>query len=140
MIINELLLNFLGHTGKGVVSSLQFTGESLEGAGNLLFHFLVLSLSETRVEGVAFQRASTTDTSGNDILSFRINIHESIAITEGRGGVLVGLLESTVVVFNDGVEKISEDGVRLGVRSIDTNSRVQVLNTFTRTGKINTVE
>jgi hypothetical protein len=45
--------------------------------------------------------------------------------------MLIGLLEATMVVLNDGVEHISEHGVSLCIRRIDTDSRVMVLETCT---------
>jgi len=129
MIINELLLGFLGHAGKGVVSTLKFSSQALEGGRNLLFHLLVLSFSETGVEGISLQGAPTTNSGGQNVLSLRVYIDQHTAVTEVPSGVLVALLESTMVVFDDGVEEVSEESVGFSIRGINTNSRVQVLHT-----------
>lgn len=42
--------------------------------------------------------------------------------------MLVGLLESSMIVLDDWVEQIGKDFVGLGVRGIDTNTAVQILN------------
>jgi hypothetical protein len=130
VIINELLLSFLGHAGQGVVSSLQFSGQVGKGGRNLVFHLLVLGFGQARVEWVSLQGTTASNTSGNHIFAFRINVDESVSVTEVAGRVFVRLLEATMVVLNDGVEEVSEGGVRFGIRSIDTASRVQVLNTY----------
>lgn len=44
--------------------------------------------------------------------------------------MLVSLLEATMVVFDDGVEEVSENGVRLSVRGVDAHPRVRVLDTY----------
>jgi hypothetical protein len=43
--------------------------------------------------------------------------------------MLIGLLEATVIVLNDGVEQISKHGVSLRIWRVDTDSRVMVLKT-----------
>lgn len=44
VIVDQLLLHFLAHAGERVESTLQFSTESRQRAGYLLFHFLVLRL------------------------------------------------------------------------------------------------
>lgn len=59
----------------------------------------------------------------------RIEIAERVNVAEVLGRMLVGLLEAAVVVVDDGIEELGEDGVRLGVGRIDTNAGIMVLQT-----------
>ena len=54
--------------------------------------------------------------------------------------VLVGLLEAGMVILDDGVEQVGEEGVGLGVRGVHTDARVQVLNTCRNTQTSGTVK
>uniref|UniRef100_A0A0A9XT78 Glutamate racemase n=1 Tax=Lygus hesperus TaxID=30085 RepID=A0A0A9XT78_LYGHE len=128
VIIDELLLDLFGHASEWVVGSLELTLQTAEGAGNLLFHLFVLSLSQAGVEGVALHGPTAPNSSGNDVFASRVEVAERVNIAPFLGGVFVSLFESTVVVFNDGVEEISEHGVRFGIGSVDANTRVQVFN------------
>jgi len=129
VIIDELLLDLLGHASQRVESSLELTLESGESGRDFVFHLFVLGLSETGVEGVSLHRASATDTGGDDELTFGVQVAQSLDITEVAAGVFVSGLESSVVVADDGVEKVSEDRVRLGIGSVHTDSGVQILHT-----------
>ena len=73
MIIDELLLDLLGHASQRVESSLELTLESGESGRDFVFHLFVLGLSETGVEGVSLHRASATDTGGDDELTLKTN-------------------------------------------------------------------
>jgi len=129
VVIDQLLLDLLGHSGERVESSLQFTFQSGERGGDFVFHLLVLGLSQAGVEGVSLHRAAATDAGRDDVLALRVQVAQSFDISEVTSGVLVASFESGVVVADDGVEQVSEDGVRLGIGGIDTNTRVQILHT-----------
>jgi len=129
VIINQLLLDILAHSSQGVVFALQLTGETGKGLGDFLFHFLVHGLGEAGVEGVSFHGATASHSGRDHILALRVDIDKGVNITEVLGRVLVGLLETNVVVFNDGVKEGSEKGVSLGIRGVDTDTRVKILNT-----------
>jgi len=126
VVVDELLLDILTHTGQWEEGTLEITFKSGEGRGNLLFHFLVLVLGQAGVEGVSLHGAAATDTGGDDVLTSRVQIAESVDITPVLGRVLVGLLESTMVVLDDGVEQVSEDGVSFGIRCVDSYTRVVI--------------
>lgn len=129
VVIDQLLLGFLGHTGEGVECALEFALEAREGGGDFLFHLLVLGLSQAGVEGVALHGAAAAHTGGDDELAGGVQVAQSLDITPVLGGVLVGLLKTIVVVLNDGVEQVGEDYVRLSIGGVDSNTRVQVLHT-----------
>lgn len=129
MVINELLLNLLGHSLQWVVRAFQFTIKGFESLLNFGFHLLVLGLSETWVERVSLQRTAATDSGRDDEGSLWVNIHEHRPISQVTSRVLVGLFESRMVVFDDGVEEVGEQRVRLCIRSVDTDSRVRVFAT-----------
>lgn len=129
VVIDELLLDILGHASEGVEGTLELTLKTGESGGDLLFHLFVLSLSEARVEGIALHGATATDAGGDDELTLGVNVYKGVDITEVLGGVLVSLRESHMVVLNDGVEKRSEDGVGLSIRGVHTDAGVEVLNT-----------
>jgi len=122
VVVDKLLLHLLGHAGQGVEGALVVTSELGEGGGNLLFHLLVLGLSQAGVEGVALHGATTPDTGGDNIFALRVNIDKGVDIAKVLGRVLVGVGESYVVVLNDGVEEGGKEGVGLGIRGIDTNT------------------
>lgn len=56
-----------------------------------------------------------------------IEVAEGVDIAEVLGRVLVGLLEAAVVVVDDGVEDLAEQGISLGVGRVDADSGVVVL-------------
>lgn len=58
-----------------------------------------------------------------------VEIAEVVDVTEVLGWMLVGLLEAAVIVVDDGIENLSEDGVRLGVGRINTNAGIMILQT-----------
>jgi hypothetical protein len=59
----------------------------------------------------------------------RVQVAQGVHITPVLRWMLVGLLETTMVVLNDGIEQISKHRVSLRVWRIDANSRVMVLKT-----------
>lgn len=58
-----------------------------------------------------------------------VEIAKVVDVTEVLGWMLVGLLEAAVIVVDDGIENLGEDGVRLGVGCINTNAGIMVLQT-----------
>lgn len=58
-----------------------------------------------------------------------VEIAKVVDVTEVLGWMLVGLLEAAVIVVDDGIENLGEDGVRLGVGRINTNAGIMVLQT-----------
>ena len=62
-----------------------------------------------------------------------VQVAQSFDISEVAGGMFVSRLESGVVVFDDGVEEVSEKAVGFGIGSVDTDAGVQVLHTFRST-------
>ena len=69
VIVDELLLDFLGHASQWVVGTLQLSLQTGKGGRDFVFHLLVLSLSQAGVEGVSLHRATATNASGNDVLT-----------------------------------------------------------------------
>lgn len=65
-ILDELGLDFLGHTSQRVVSSLEFTFQACQAGDDFLFHLLVVGLSQAGVESIAGQGATATDAGGDD--------------------------------------------------------------------------
>jgi hypothetical protein len=129
VIVDQLLLDLFAHASQRVESTLELSLETGESRGDLLFHLLVLFLGQARVEGVAFQGATAADASRHDVLSSRVQVAEHAGVTPVLGGMFVGLLESTVVVFDDGVEQVGEDGVGFGIGSVDTDSGIMIFQT-----------
>jgi hypothetical protein len=101
----------------------------------LLFHFLVLIFGQARVEWISFERATASDTSRDNVLGFGIDIDVRVQVTEIASGMLIGFLESHVVFFNDGIEQISEHGVRIGIGRVDTDTGVQISNAWKTSSK-----
>lgn len=129
VVIDEFLLHFLGHSSQRVEATLELSGQSGQGRGNLLLHFLVLSLGQAWVERVSLHGSSASDPGGNNEFTLRVEVSESIDITPVLRGMLVSLLEAAMVVFDYWVEEIGEDGVRFGIRGINADAGIGVLNT-----------
>ena len=73
VVINQLLLNFLGHASERVELALQLTLQTRQCARDLLFHLLVLGLSQAGIEGVALQGATTAHSCRDDVLTLPTN-------------------------------------------------------------------
>lgn len=108
MVVDELLLHLLGHTGQGEIGALKLTLEGSQGGGQLVLHLLVLGLGQAGVEGVALHGATATHTGGDDELTGGVNVGQRLNITPVLVGVLGVLLEATMVVLDDGVEEVRE--------------------------------
>jgi len=61
----------------------------------------------------------------------RVQVAQSVHITPVLWWMLIGLLEATMVVLNDGIKQIGKHGVSLRIWRVDTDSRVMVLETCT---------
>lgn len=129
VVVDQLLLGLLGHTGERVEGTLKLTLEPREGGRDLLFHLLVLGLGQARVEGVAFHGAAAAHAGGDHKLAGGVQVAEGLDITPVLGRVLVRVLETGVVVLDDGVEELGKHGVGFRIRSVDSDTRVQVLDT-----------
>merc|ERR1719481_466925 len=53
VIVDELLLNLLGHASERIVGTLQLSFQSGESRGDLLFHLLVHSLGQAGIERIS---------------------------------------------------------------------------------------
>lgn len=111
VVVDELLLDALLHAGQGVELALELSLQARQGGRDLGLHFLVLGFGEAWVEWITFHGATATDTGGDDELASWVQVAESISGTEVLWWMLVCLLEATMVVFDDWVEQVSEDGV-----------------------------
>lgn len=58
-----------------------------------------------------------------------IEIAKVVNIAEVFWRMLVGFLEAAVVVIDDGIENLSENGVSIGIGRVDTNTGIMVLQT-----------
>jgi hypothetical protein len=108
VVVDELLLHLLGHTGQGVVGALEVTLEGSQGSVQLVLHLLVLHLGQAGVEGVSLHGATATHTGGDDELTGGVNVGQRLNITPVLVGVLGVLLEATMVVLDDGVKEVRE--------------------------------
>jgi hypothetical protein len=123
VVVDELLLHLLGHTGQGVVGALEVALEGSQGGVQLVLHLLVLHLGQAGVEGVSLHGATATHTGRDDELTGGVNIGQRLNITPVLVGVLGVLLETTMVVLDDGVEEVSErlQSTYVKVRAISSN-------------------
>jgi len=69
VVINQLLLNFLGHASERVELALQLTLQTRQCARHLLFHLLVLGFGQAGIEGVALQGTTTAHSCRDDVLT-----------------------------------------------------------------------
>lgn len=83
-----------------VVGSFQFTTELLEHGGHLILHLLVLGLGQARVEWVALQRTTASDTRGDDELVLWVHVDQLVQVAPVRRRVLVGWLEAAMVFLD----------------------------------------
>lgn len=58
-----------------------------------------------------------------------IEIAKGVNIAEVFWRMFIGFLEAAVVVIDDGIEDLSENGVSVGVGRIDTNTGIMILQT-----------
>jgi len=131
VILNKLVLDFLGHSLEWVVSTGELSfGELIEDTLNLSFHLEVVGLSQARVELVSLKGTSATNTSGLDEFSFWVKIGEVVGLALSKIGswLLVVGSETIVVFLDDGIEERLEQSVRFSIRSIDTDTRIEVGN------------
>lgn len=129
VVVDQLLLHGLLHASQGVELALQLTLQTGQGGGDLGLHLLVLGLRQAGVEGVSLHGAAATHAGGDDVIASGVQVAEHGHITKVLGGVLVGLLEATMVVLDDGVEQLREGGVRLRIGGIDADSGIVILQT-----------
>lgn len=127
VVVDQLLLDGLLHASQRVELALKLALESGEGGANLGLHLLVLGLGQAGVERVSLHGAAATHASGDHVLVGGINVTEGGNISEVGGRVLVGLLEATMVVLDDGVEQVGEHCVGLGIGGVDAHTGVVVL-------------
>ena len=73
---------------------------------------------------------SATNTSGLDEFSFWVKIGEVVGLALSKIGswLLVVGSETIVVFLDDGIEERLEQSVRFSIRSIDTDTRIEVGN------------
>lgn len=72
VVVDELLLDILGHASQWVVGALEFAFQSGKSGRHFVFHLLVLGLSQAGVEGVALHGAAATDAGGDDELALNM--------------------------------------------------------------------
>lgn len=71
VVIDQLLLNFLGHASERIELALQLALQTGQRAGDLLLHFLVLGFSQAGIEGVALEGPSTSHPCRDDVLTLQ---------------------------------------------------------------------
>lgn len=126
---NQLLLVSVGHGGKGVVLTLEFTSEFLEDANDLGFDFTSLLGVDGGSEGNVSEVTSDTDSGGVDHLVFVSWEVWAVKLSVVHvGDMLVGWAVA-VVLLDDLVEKGSEGVETLVAASVDADSRVDHLAT-----------
>jgi hypothetical protein len=89
---------------------------------------MAYSFLEAWVEWISLQAASASDSSGDDKFIIGINVNDGAQVPEVRLGMLIGWLESAVVLVNDGVKEWSKQRIGLSIWSINANTTVQVLH------------
>lgn len=100
MILDELILDFLGHSiQREVLSSELWVSDVVKDSLDLGFHLEVVGLRKAWVEWVSLEGTSATDSGGVDELSFWVKINESRSLSLSEVGVwLLGIWSESVVV------------------------------------------
>jgi len=88
--------------------------------------------TETRVERVALERATTTDTCRLDEATLGVQVLQlgQMRLAQVGGRLAVARLETVVVVGEDRFEQLAKRRVRLGVGCIDAHATVQIGDAF----------
>ncbi|GMR30158.1 hypothetical protein PMAYCL1PPCAC_00353, partial [Pristionchus mayeri] len=129
VVSDQLVLHLLGHAVKGVATNLELSVLNVvEDLLDLALHLEVVGLGEAGVEGVSLEGATATDAGRVDELACKVEVRKEVglALSEVGGGLLLVGAESVVVYLDQGVEEGLEEGVGLGVRRVDSDSRVEV--------------
>ncbi|GMS81347.1 hypothetical protein PENTCL1PPCAC_3522, partial [Pristionchus entomophagus] len=91
-------------------------------------HLDVVVQREARVEGVALERATAADARAVDEGALGVQVDQlgDLVLVQILGRLLGVGRESIVVLLDEGVEEGREQRVRLGVRRVDSDARVEV--------------
>jgi len=128
MVLNKLLRIFSTHSFKWVEFALEITLEGVAGSDNLLHDLESLLFGDSWAEWIISQVSSDSDSSGLDhgtILLSELSVLDALR-SHVRG--VFGIRCVLVVVGDALVEEFAEGRVSVVGSSIDTNTRVLVLD------------
>ena len=129
MIVDELLLDCLGHTGQWVEGTGKITLEGVASSDDLVHDLISLLVGDTWAKRIASEVSSYSDSCGLDhgqFLLAEVSILESIS---SHVRLVLGIWAVAVIVEDNLIEKLVELGVSIVRSSIDTDSGVLVGNT-----------
>lgn len=117
VVFDQLVLHRLLHAFKGVVGPRVVLVHLLQSGSNLVGELYALLLGDGGRKGVAVDGAADANARRNDEVSFGIEVAErqAIDVAEVELGVLNFGRFHFVVIPDDGVEEVLEDGVALGI-------------------------
>jgi len=122
MIVDELLLDILLHTGQWIEGSCEVTIEGLASLDDLFHDLISLIVGDTWTKRIASEVSSYSDSCGLDHGQFLLG-EFSVFKSLGRHIRLVlGIWSMPVIVLDNFIEKLVELGVSIMRSSVDTDA------------------
>ena len=129
MVGDELVLIFLGHTGERVEFTSEVTFEGFASSNDLSHDLVSLVLGDSRAKRVSSQVSSNSDSSGLDHSGVLLDEFSVLDAFCGHVRSVNGIRCVLVVVGNALIEELVESSVRVLRSSVDSDTRVLVLDT-----------
>merc|ERR1712048_144754 len=119
MIVDELLLDGLGHTGQWVEGSCEVTLEGVASRDDLVHDLISLLVGDTWAKRIVSEVSSDSDSCGLDHAQFLLG---ELSVFESFGGhvrLVLVIWTMSVIVLDDFIEKLVELGVSVMRSSVD---------------------
>lgn len=129
MIIDQLILIFLGHTGQRIEFSFEISFESIASGNDLLHDLVSLLPGNTWTKREVSKISSNSNSSGVDHLTLLLGEISVLKTLSSHVRDVLGSWAVLVIVFNHLIEQFVELVVRIMRSSINTDTRVLVSNT-----------
>ena len=129
VIVDQLLLVLLGHTLKWVELTLEVALEGVACLNNLVHDLKSLLLGDTWTKWVTGKVSSNSNSSGDDHGAVLLGELSVLDALRGHLGGVRGVLTVAVVLLDDLVKKLLELLVSIVGAGVETNARIEVLDT-----------
>jgi len=129
VVFDELLLGSFLHTFKRIEFTLKVTFELVASFDNLVHDLKSLSLGDTRAERVTSKVSTNSNSSGFNHGGIFLRERRSVKVGGVHVGDVLGIRGVSVVVLNNLIEELVELRVGFVGTSVDTDTRVNVLDT-----------
>mmetsp|Transcript_48843 Transcript_48843/g.66506 ORF Transcript_48843/g.66506 Transcript_48843/m.66506 type:complete len:318 (-) Transcript_48843:69-1022(-) len=129
VVVDKLLLGSFIHTFKRVESTLEVTLEVLASLNNGVHDLKSLLFGDTRSERESSKVSANSNSGGFDHLGVFLTERRGNEVSRVHVGNVLGSGSVTVVVLNNLIEELVELRVSFVGTSVNTNTRVKVLDT-----------